>query len=499
MKGRGIGALVALAVAVPAASGEARGASSRIVTASVGTSIVSARIAPGFLGLSLEFQAVRAYTGTDPAAINPLLVQLIRNLAPDSPPVLRIGGDSTDDSWWPVRGMAPPPGIDYRLTRGWMRTTRALAAALKAKLILGVNLEANHPRVAAVEAREYVSRIGRARIEALEVGNEPDLYSVNPWYILQSGARVFSRRPSYSIGSFIGQFSRWRRALPSVPATGPALATPAWMNRLGRFLSAERGVRLATIHRYPLSQCEGSPRAPDYPSIAHLLSPYATNELARPLARYVAVARAHHAKLRVDEMNSVSCRGRTGVSNTFASALWVLDTLFAFARQGVVGVNIHTLPGAAYELFTFTRTRGRWRAFVHPEYYGLQLFAQAAPTGSRLVSVTASQSSVKIWATRDDAGILRVVLINEDRRGTDRVYLTLPPVRRDPGGLATLEWLRAPGLAATGGVTLGGREYGSRTTTSRFRTPPEQLRVVPTGGRLYVIELPAASAAVLTR
>ena len=68
MKGRGIGALVALAVAVPAASGEARGASSRIVTASVGTSIVSARIAPGFLGLSLEFQAVRAYTGTDPAA-----------------------------------------------------------------------------------------------------------------------------------------------------------------------------------------------------------------------------------------------------------------------------------------------------------------------------------------------------------------------------------------------------------------------------------------------
>ena len=59
---------------------------------------------PGFLGFSFEFQAVRAYTGTDPTAINPVLVQLIRNLTPGQAPVIRIGGDSTDVSWVPTRG-----------------------------------------------------------------------------------------------------------------------------------------------------------------------------------------------------------------------------------------------------------------------------------------------------------------------------------------------------------------------------------------------------------
>ena len=58
-------------------------------------------------------------------------------------------------------------------------------------------------------------------------------------------------------------------------------------------------------------------------------------------------------------MNSASVHaGKRGVSDTFASALWVLDTLFNLAAVGVDGVNVHTLPGAAYELFTFRYRRG---------------------------------------------------------------------------------------------------------------------------------------------
>ena len=57
----------------------------------------------GFLGLSIEFQAVRSYTAPT-RRINPVFVQLIRNLTPDQAPVLRIGGDSTDASWVPAPG-----------------------------------------------------------------------------------------------------------------------------------------------------------------------------------------------------------------------------------------------------------------------------------------------------------------------------------------------------------------------------------------------------------
>src|SRR2546423_12588305 len=72
----------------------------------VSHSAVSAPIAPGFVGFSFEFGAVETYAGPDPRAINPVLVQLVRDVAPGQAPVLRIGGNSTDDSWWPTPGVA---------------------------------------------------------------------------------------------------------------------------------------------------------------------------------------------------------------------------------------------------------------------------------------------------------------------------------------------------------------------------------------------------------
>ncbi len=51
-------------------------------------------------------------------------------------------------------------------------------------------------------------------------------------------------------------------------------------------------------------------------------------------------------------MNSVTGGGAKGVSNTFASALWALDTLFELAQAGVSGVNVHTFPSAQYALYT---------------------------------------------------------------------------------------------------------------------------------------------------
>ena len=107
----------------------------------VGKAWVSQPVAPGFIGFSFEFTAVRDYTGSDPRAINPVLVALIRDVAPGQTPVLRIGGNSTDGTWWPLPGVTPSPGINYALTKSWLATTRALAVETGAKLILGVNLK----------------------------------------------------------------------------------------------------------------------------------------------------------------------------------------------------------------------------------------------------------------------------------------------------------------------------------------------------------------------
>ena len=82
---------------------------------SVGRTAV-ARVQPGFLGLSFEVRGIEAYTGFAPRAINPVFEQLVRNLDPGQRPVLRIGGDTGDWSWYPIPHMQRPLGVRYALT-----------------------------------------------------------------------------------------------------------------------------------------------------------------------------------------------------------------------------------------------------------------------------------------------------------------------------------------------------------------------------------------------
>ena len=91
------------------------------------------------------------YAGKNPNAVDPVLVQLIRNLMPDGGGSLRIGGVTTDWTWWPVHGVAQPGGVNYTLTTSRLKCLGALARAVGARLILGLNLEADSPAVATAE------------------------------------------------------------------------------------------------------------------------------------------------------------------------------------------------------------------------------------------------------------------------------------------------------------------------------------------------------------
>jgi hypothetical protein len=420
-------------------------------------------------------------------------VRLIQNLAPGQQPVLRIGGDSADHTWWPVRGQAQPRGASYPLSSDWLAVARALAAALGAKLVLGVNLAAGDPAVAAAEAAALRKGIGSRYIEAFEVGNEPDLYGRDPWYRAPDGKVSFARPRTYSFQAFLDDFSRWRQTLAGLPLAGPAFAWLPWMNDLGQFIGSEPGVRLVTFHRYPLRRCNQSASSPLFGSIPNLMSSFSSSGLAAPLARYAAVAHTRGLGFRIDELNSVSCHGKPGVSDAFASALWALDTLFNFAKAGVDGVNIHTFPGASYQLFNFQKTGVGWTASVKPEYYGLEMFAQAAPPGARLLQITGSTGPVRPWATVSPDGTERVVLINSDAQAAHTVLVRLAGI----AGAATLERLTAPGAGATRDVSLGGQSYGPETTTGELTGRDPQPFLLPSSSG-YLVELPAASAATLT-
>lgn len=464
------------------------------LSASVSATATGQAMSPGFLGVSLEYRALHQYTGRDPRAIDPVLVALLKGLVPGQAPIVRIGGDSGDGSWWPIPGMIPPGGIYYRLTKGWMRTTQALASDLGAKLILDINLAAGRPAIAAAEGRALLAGVGRKFIDAFEIGNEPDLYPVFPWYRDRRGHINTARNRKYDLTAYTKQFSQWSQALPQMPLAGPATSGPAWMGKLGRFISAAPRLKIVTYHRYPLRACLKNPSQTGFPSIPNLLADSASEELAQRLAGFVRVAHSHKLPFRVAEMNSASCKGAAGVSDTFASALWALDTMFNMASEGVDGVNFHMLPGSNYELFTVSHdTVGNWQAFVRPEYYGLLMFSQAFPPGARLLKVAAPAGPVKIWATTGADHVTRAVLINKDTVASHNVLLTLPGA--PPRG--SLETLTAPGVSATSGVTLGGQSFGPETSTGTLPRPLVITPVSPVVGA-YSVTLAPGSATMLT-
>ncbi len=465
------------------------------VAVDVRTAAAGTAIPGGFLGFSIEYSSLLAYSGSDPASPNPTFIRLVRALSPGASPVIRFGGDTTDWTWWPTKGVAKPPGIRYVLTPRWLAAARATALALRAHLILGINLEADSARIAGSEARALLHRLGRTEVAGFELGNEPEVYGSVGWYTGADGVGVPGRPLGYDFDSYVGDYGAISSLLPrNVALLGPASGAPLWRSGLAEFLLANPRVRVATFHAYPLRRCTTPSSSPMYPTIANLLSPVAASGAATSLRSAVAIAHGRGLKLRVDELNSVSCKGSRGISDVFASALWAVDTLFHLAEAGVDGVNVHTLAGALYEPFAFTRLGGRWRAQVKPIYYGLLLFTRAAPPGARLLTTShGANPALRTWATVGPGGTLRIILINDsaDRR------LTLAVRAPNPARPATVERLLAPGLRATSGVTLAGQTFGSASPTGQLSGTVRTATVQPVQRR-YVVDLGPASAALLT-
>jgi hypothetical protein len=499
-----LGALAVFAGGAPRKPGtQSSSAAQAPFSVTVSRTPVTQPIAANYLGLAIEYKTIVDWVGAPSAAVDPPLVQLIRNLNPVGRPLVRVGGQSTDRSWWPVTGLAQPLGVTYTITPAWTTAARALAKSLNGQLMLGLNLEANRTRIPQQEAEQFIRRIGTKYLQSFQIGNEPELYRSTPWYRLLSGRRVpwyskvgardYSRALGYEPADYASEIGRIEPLLPKFPLAGPETGNVLWMPEFLPFVSPHSEVRTLTIHAYGTNACDKNPSFPTYPTIPHLLSQTASRSLLSGFTSFLDVAHRDGADFRVDEMGSVTCNGTPGVSDTMASALWVMDALFSLARSGVDGVNLHSYPGSDNGLFDFTQIHGRWQATVHPLYYGALMFAQAAPAGSRLLQVaTGSQDQVRAWATIDARHVVRVLLINDGLSGQ------VNSVVHAPAGYgsapASLERLSAPGASAKRGIKLGGRQFG---TTSTGVLPAPLVGTVSAHAGAYSVNLPASSAALL--
>ncbi len=342
------------------------------------------RVPRSFFGLSTEYGALPLYERH--VALFERALSLLR-VPGDGPLILRIGGDSADRTFWDpsLRSM---PSWAYRLTPTWVAKLSALVLRERLRLILDLNLVTGKPAIAAQWARAAEALLPRRSIVGFEVGNEPDLYA--HWYWLASigrtrlAAEILPR--ALSAGIYTHDFQAYAHALstiaPGVPLAGPALANPqgalSWITSL--IAAPHPGLGIISAHRYPFSPCVKR-TSPEYPTTERLLSQAASAGLARSVRG--AVAQAHRAGLvfRLTELNSVTCGGLNGVSDSFATALWAPDTLFDLLRAGVDGVNVHIRDTTINAPFSLGDRGLRAR----PLLYGLLMFVRTLGRNAALV------------------------------------------------------------------------------------------------------------------
>jgi hypothetical protein len=368
-------------------------------------------IAASALGLSIEWDSVEAYTGP-PGHRRTALARLLARAgrAAGSPLALRIGGDSGDQAWWNPTGRRRPATVLQDVTPRTLDAVAWLARALHAPVTLGLNLALGDPANALALARAAQQRLPAGSLEALEIGNEPDLYTrAHTFRVPGHVHRRVRKHARYDTARWARESARYVSVLRRGLGTGPRLsvagfAGQGWVPALDRALGGTlRDAGAVAGHLYALPSCS----APT-PSRRWLLSAAASRGRVAGLAPLAAVARKHGLPLRVTELNSAACGGRAGLSDSFASALWLTDTLFALQRLGARQAAVHTWLHARYAPFV---PRGG-RVAARPELYGMLAFARAAPRGSRLARASVTHPhGLRSWATVDGAGTTRVALI----------------------------------------------------------------------------------------
>ncbi len=426
-----------------------------------------------FTGLGYEISSVARKGLLEPH--NAVYVEMVRSLGKSG--VIRVGGNTSDFSRYAAGGPAVSSPKGTAVTAADLHDLGGFLQATGWQLIWGLNLGSERSPEAlsnALDEAEAVVRIAGPRLLALEIGNEPDLFSIE------------HRPKPYTYDNFRREFEPVRDALlkrlPNVPLAGPDVAGATdWV---ARFAADEKqNLRLLTHHYYRGSQSARTT------STAQLLS--VDPGLPRTLAQLQSASQASGLPFRLCEVNSFSGGGRPGISDTFAEALWVLDYMLRIAAGGAAGVNIETgvnqLGFISSYSPIFDDEHDRYTAA--PGYYGMLAFAQIGE--GRLLPVTLGATSLNLAAYAVQRSNEDTILIVINRETLTPTSLRLP---QRPGSKASLLRLEAPALSATKGIALG----GIPVSMSGSWRAPQWKPVTPTAeDTLLHIELPAASAVLI--
>ncbi|KAK5128100.1 hypothetical protein LTR08_004205 [Meristemomyces frigidus] len=272
-----------------------------------------------------------------------------------------------------------------------------------------------------------------------ELGNEPTNYPSSRW--------------SNSTAAYLAEWKNWTAQIDlAVNQTGTELGSARWWASSATTDQSGLNVRPAdlipagvdsadqvaeySIHSYPFSTCD--PIRAALATTANILNhtglaQYADEEIY-PSAK---AALDSGSRWVIGEFNSISCSGNPGVTDTFAQALWVIDSELIYAVRNASSCHLHqgaTLvfqssvqvnsagndgtPGySTYDMVYPTNSSKRGEARVLPSFAGLLFLAEAFATeGTRIQALEAPEGvdgdSFAAYAFYDNDTLSKIALLN---------------------------------------------------------------------------------------
>jgi len=434
-------------------------------------------IGSAFAGLSYEKNSLYMPRFT---ASNTNLIALFKRLGTS---VLRIGGNSVDENVWTPNGAGQTAG---QIAPSDVASFAAFVKATGWQCLYGVNLGgaatgATTPALAAEEVAYAAQQLGSSLL-GIEIGNECDNYGYSGSYYAGN----------WSLAQFETLWGQFRTAIlattPGVAITGPASADPAhittWTIPFGEAVTKSE-ITLLTQHYYRANGELPSSTA------QYLITPDTT--LTADLPKLQTGAQTIGIPYRISECNSYYNGGSDGVSDSYASSLWVIDFLFNCAQYSSSGVNLH---GGGYGAgYTPIADNKGVIVDVRPEYYGILLFTLAGAGSLLTTQLSAGSLNATAYAVKSASGGLNLVIVNKDL--TQNLQLTAQlPQSATWATLLSMNQLSsgatAPNLSATSGVTI----QGATVNMDGSFAPASAYTLNPSGSQLECY-VPALSAVLI--
>jgi hypothetical protein len=432
-----------------------------------------------FLGLSFEAQAIDQM---GVLASHGDLVELLRSLGPG---LIRFGGITADQNVAWVDSATPrPEWATNTIGPVQMHGLGQLARRSGWQVLLTVGMAHFEPQAAAREVASAHASLG-PRLAAVEIGNEPDAY----------GRHGFRAAP-WGAQSYEEQVDSYREAIaaltPGIAFVGPDVSGSGAFQEWGYAEAASQAPLLLTGHHYPLGCAQTPP-----PSIETLLSAASRGREAHSLETYLAISRPRGIPFRMDEINSVSCGGVAGISNTFASALWAAGYVGQAMAAGTVGVNVQgnptNCPGYTPLCAPDPAALAAGALRAEPDWYALLLTRSLIGYRPLPTTIAAQvEPNLAAYGFAGPAHTRKLLLVDDEPPGSPPLALRVPL----GAGLGAARVLRltGPSPQATGGVRLGGRAVAADGSW----TPPAHGEDAPVHRGVLTLRLNASSGALVT-